>query len=78
MEITKSMDDIIEILKLSKNKSLSEQLKFFLKQKNIVYDFHSLGISVQDRFKLSKLVNMERMKNNPVTFSSVEIKYIFE
>ena len=34
--------------------------------------------SVQDRFKLSKLVNMERMKNNPVTFSSVEIKYIFE
>ena len=78
LEITKSMDDIIEILKLSKNKSLSEQLKFFLKQKNIVYDFHSLGISVQDRFKLSKLVNMERMKNNPVTFSSVEIKYIFE
>lgn len=78
LKITKLMDDIIEILKLDKNKCLCEQLKFFLKQKNIEYDFHNLGISLQDRRKLSKLVNMERMENNPVTFSSVEIKYIFK
>lgn len=71
------MSRLVNLLSLNYEKCLSSQIKLMLSKLNIEHCFEKLGICEEERYIISNLVNSERMKNNPVTFSQVEINQIF-
>lgn len=73
-----TMDQLCQALSLEPAFEKSGQLKMFLSKCDISYEFSDLDIETNVRKSLSASINMERMKNNPISFSNEEINQIFE
>lgn len=56
----------------------SSQLRKYLSDFGILYDFADLKTDDSERRSLWSLVNMERMKNNLASFDNEETNQIFE
>ena len=66
------------ILELNLTISIDQQLKFYLRNLGVETSFQAMNLDNNHRKLLSKMVNFERMTNNPIAFSQKEINYIFE
>lgn len=77
-ELAKIMDQLCKALSLDPVIEKSSQIKKYLSEFGISYEFSELNIDVTERRSLSGSVNMERMKNNPVSFDHKEIDQIFD
>lgn len=73
-----NMNQLCKALNLEPKSEKSSQLRRYLLDFGIAYDFAHLKTDVLERKALSSSVNMERMKNNPISFSIEEINQIFE
>ena len=73
-----NMNQLCKALNLEPKSEKSSQLRRYLLDFGIAYDFAHLKTDVSERKALSSSVNMERMKNNPISFSTEEINQIFE
>ena len=74
----KVMKKIKEILSIKSNEEIENYFYNFLKSLGIdkitIDDFH---LSSSQKIDLSKAVNIERMKNNPIIFSEKDVQEIF-
>ena len=62
----------------SENNDISIQLEEFLNSINIFINLNDdIGLNFQQREKLSTMVNVQRMLNNPISFHKEQIDYIF-
>lgn len=77
-ELATIMDQLSQALSLDPTTEKSSQLKKHLSLLGISYNFSELNIDALERRSISASVNMERMKNNPVSFHHKEINQIFE
>jgi alcohol dehydrogenase class IV len=77
-ELAMKMDKLCQVLNLDPISEKSAQLRKYLSVFGVLYDFADLNIGVSERSFLSRSVNMERMKNNPVSFFDEEISQIFD
>ena len=77
-EFRLKMDQLCQVLDLDQMVEKSSQLRKYLSGFGILYDFADLKTDVSERRYLSSSVNIERMKNNPVSFDDEEINQIFE
>lgn len=77
----KGLIDIIAKIKCAMRFRESERadvaLDNFCRKLGIELDFEKLGIGFEERQKLSKSVNQERLKNNPIEFAPEDVKAIF-
>ena len=77
--LKKISSKIEKILNLkSENNDISIQLEEFLNSINIFINLNDdIGLNFQQREKLSTMVNVQRMLNNPISFHKEQIDYIF-
>ena len=76
--LTLVMDNLIDILNISTKKDIGRYFDEMLTSIGIKADIETdLGINKEERLALSRDVNQQRLKNNPVSFSSSEVKRIF-
>jgi len=72
------INDLLCQLQLNEAESIKNSLQSFCKSLGVTVDFKSLNIDRDTREMLSKEVNMERMKNNPIFLSEHDVQSIFE
>ena len=71
------MNEIIDLLGISKNNLVNNLNKFVL-DLGVESSMEKLGAKMQiDRYEIAKKVNLERLKNNPVSLSKQNIDEIF-
>ena len=77
--LKKISSKIEKILNLkSENNDISILLEEFLNSINIFINLNDdIGLNFQQREKLSTMVNVQRMLNNPISFHKEQIDYIF-
>lgn len=71
------MNQLTKFLKLSPEQAFDIQLKTFMSTLDIAVSPKELGLSISSRTKISKIVNMQRMQNNPYKFKDHDISRIF-
>ena len=76
-EFREILNEILSLLGINKNIILIE-LQKFLKNLDLEFSMENLGASTKAaRREIAEGVNLERLKNNPVTFSEEDIHNIF-
>lgn len=77
-QFVETMKELLSIFEFSKIETIEAELNGFL-QKIGAPDFNQImsAHTTEERLEIAGMVNMQRLKNNPVQFSSEEINHIF-
>ena len=70
--------DLVENLGIKNPEESELYLSKFCKSLGVGIDFEELKIGFRDREKISREVNLERMKNNPFEFDQIDVAEIFK
>ena len=66
------------LMGIPSNNQIQNHFHKFLQTIEISHDLATdFNLSLEDREKLSKSVNLERLSNNPIKFSEKQVKDIF-
>lgn len=77
--LKKIMERLMHLLGIHSAGESASQLKNYLKRINVENEMSKIGAdTTEKRFFLSKQVNVQRMYNNPVGLTEVQVKYIFD
>lgn len=77
--LKKVMERLRHLLGINSTGESASQLKNYLKRINVETEMSTIGAdTIEKRLFLSKQVNMQRMSNNPVGLTEMQVKRIFD